>query len=46
MGDYLQAIDLFEQGKTPVPEITDHPRQTKLKYGFGILNAEQGFTDS
>lgn len=44
MGDYLQAIDLFEQGKTPVPEITDHPRQTKLKYGFGI-NAEQGFTD-
>ncbi len=44
MGDYHQAIDLFAQGKTPVPEITDHPRQTELKYGFGI-NAEQEFTD-
>lgn len=44
MGDYLQAIDLFEQGKTPIPEITYHPRQVKLKYGFGI-NAEQEFTD-
>ncbi len=43
MGDYNQAIDLFEEGKTPVPEITDHPRQTKLKYGFGV-NAEQEFT--
>lgn len=44
MGDYHQAIDLFLQGKTPVPEITAHPRQVKLKYGFGI-NAEQEFTE-
>jgi high affinity Mn2+ porin len=44
MGDYREAIDLFEQGKTPVPEITAHPRQVKLKYGFGI-NAEQQFTE-
>ena len=44
MGDYHQAIDLFAQGKTPVPEITDHPQQTELKYGFGV-NAEQEFTD-
>jgi carbohydrate-selective porin OprB len=44
MGDYHQAIDLFLQGKTKVPDITDHPRQTKLKYGFGV-NAEQEFTD-
>jgi high affinity Mn2+ porin len=44
MGDYHQAIDLFEAGKTPVPEITDHRMQNTLKYGFGI-NAEQEFTD-
>jgi high affinity Mn2+ porin len=44
MGDYHQAIDLFIHGKTKVPDITDHPRQTKLKYGFGV-NAEQEFTD-
>jgi len=44
MGNYHQAIDLFEEGKTPVPEITDHPMQVKLKYGFGI-NAENEFTD-
>ena len=44
MGDYRQAIELFEQGKTPVPEITDHPRRVKLKYGFGV-NSEQEFTE-
>ncbi len=44
MGDYHQAIDLFEAGKTPVPEITDHRMQNTLKYGFGI-NAEQEFTE-
>jgi len=44
MGDYHQAIDLFEQGRTPTPEIDDHHMQTTLKYGFGI-NAEQEFTD-
>jgi high affinity Mn2+ porin len=45
MGDYHQAIDLFEAGKTPVPDITDHRMQNTLKYGFGI-NAEQEFTDT
>jgi high affinity Mn2+ porin len=44
MGDYHQAIDLFEQGKTPTPEIDNHRMQTTLKYGFGF-NAEQEFTD-
>ncbi|MGH7779501.1 MAG: carbohydrate porin [Candidatus Binataceae bacterium] len=44
MGDYHQAIDLFRAGKTPTPEITDHPRQVSLKYGFGI-NAEQELGD-
>ena len=45
MGDYHQAIDFFLAGKTPQPEITDHPQQVSLKYGFG-LNAEQEFTES
>jgi len=44
MGDYHQAIDLFEQGKTPTPEIDDHRMQNTLKYGFGI-NAEQEFSE-
>jgi len=44
MGDYHQAIDLFEAGKTPTPEIDDHRMQTTLKYGFGV-NAEQEFTE-
>ena len=45
MGDYHQAVDLFLAGKTSPPEITDHPMQVSLKYGFG-LNAEQEFTES
>ncbi|HYK64156.1 MAG TPA: carbohydrate porin [Patescibacteria group bacterium] len=45
MGDYHQAIDLFESGKTSTPDITDHRMQNTLKYGFG-LNAEQEFTDT
>jgi len=41
MGDYRMAIQQFEAGQTPVPEITNHPLQTKIKYGFGA-NLEQG----
>jgi high affinity Mn2+ porin len=44
MGDYHQAIAQFLAGKTATPEITDHPRQVSLKYGFGI-NLEQDLTD-
>jgi len=44
MGDYHQAIGLFLRGKTPTPEITAHPQQVALKYGFAI-NAEQEFTE-
>ncbi|HMD38750.1 MAG TPA: carbohydrate porin [Candidatus Acidoferrum sp.] len=40
MGDYGQAIDNFLDGQTPKPEITDHPLQTTIKYGFGA-NFEQ-----
>ena len=43
MGDYHQAIDQFLAGKTPTPDITAHPQQVSLKYGFGI-NAEQELT--
>jgi high affinity Mn2+ porin len=40
MGSYRQAIDNFLAGLTPVPEITAHPLQTTIKYGFGV-NFEQ-----
>lgn len=40
MGDYQQAIDQYRAGQTAVPDITAHPRWTKIKYGFG-LNWEQ-----
>jgi hypothetical protein len=40
MGIYRQAIANFEEGLTPIPEITDHPWHITRKYGFGI-NLEQ-----
>jgi high affinity Mn2+ porin len=44
MGIYGQAVDDFLNGKTPIPEITNHPLWTTIKYGFGI-NFEQPFND-
>jgi high affinity Mn2+ porin len=44
MGDYQQAIDNFRAGLTPKPEITAHPLQTTIKYGFGA-NFEQPLND-
>jgi high affinity Mn2+ porin len=44
MGVYQQAINNFLAGLTPKPEITDHPLQTTIKYGFGI-NFEQPLND-
>jgi high affinity Mn2+ porin len=44
MGTYRQAIDNFLAGRTPVPDITAHPLQTTIKYGFG-LNFEQPLND-
>ena len=41
MGDYRVAIEQFEAGLTPVPDITHHPLQSTVKYGFGV-NLEQG----
>lgn len=43
MGIYQYAIDQYLAGKTPVPEIADHPLQVTTKYGFGV-NAEQSLT--
>jgi high affinity Mn2+ porin len=40
MGSYSEAIDNFRSGLTLVPEITAHPLQTTIKYGFGV-NFEQ-----
>jgi high affinity Mn2+ porin len=43
MGDYRFAVQQFEAGKTPVPDVTAHPLQETLKYGLGV-NFEQGLT--
>jgi len=45
MGDYRDAInEWLANPVTPVPEITNHPLQTTVKYGFGA-NFEQPLTD-
>ncbi len=44
MGSYRDAINAFLAGRTPLPDVTAHPRQTRLKYGFGA-NFEQPFSD-
>jgi len=45
MGDYMQQINEWQTNPTtPVPEITNHPLQTTVKYGFGV-NFEQPFND-
>jgi high affinity Mn2+ porin len=40
MGLYQPAINNFLAGKTPRPDITAHPLQNTVKYGFGV-NLEQ-----
>jgi carbohydrate-selective porin OprB len=44
IGSYRQAVENFQAGLTPVPEITAHPLQTTIKYGFGV-NIEQPLND-
>lgn len=45
MGDYNQQVnEWLANPTTPVPEITNHPFQTTVKYGFGV-NFEQPLTD-
>jgi len=43
MGNYREAIDDYLRLAGPVPDITAHPFQTRLKHGFGV-NAEQELT--
>lgn len=45
MGDYQQQVnEWLANPTTPVPEITAHPLQTTIKYGFGV-NFEQPVND-
>jgi hypothetical protein len=45
MGNYRQQTDEWLANPiTPAPEITAHPLQTTVKYGFGA-NVEQPITD-
>ena len=47
MGDYRDAVDACLQSADPatcVPDITKHPLQTTVKYGFGV-NFEQPLTE-
>jgi high affinity Mn2+ porin len=41
MGVYRDAIANYLAGKTPRPEITGHPLQTTIKYGFDINLTQQ-----
>lgn len=43
MGIYQVAIDQYLNGQVSKPDITNHPLQTTLKYGFGV-NLEQALT--
>jgi hypothetical protein len=43
MGIYRDAVANFEEGLTPIPDITVHPWHITRKYGFGI-NTEQSLT--
>src|SRR5260370_1106111 len=44
MGSYREAVKNFLAGITAKPEITAHPLQTTIKYGFGA-NFEQPLND-
>jgi high affinity Mn2+ porin len=43
MGIYRDAVEQYQQGEVPVPNITNHPWHVTLKYGFGA-NIEQQLT--
>lgn len=45
MGVYRHAVANFLVGRTSLPDITAHPPQITVKYGFG-MNFEQPITDS
>lgn len=41
MGVYRDAVNNYLAGKTVRPEITNHPPQTTVKYGFGVNIQQQ-----
>lgn len=43
MGSYRQAVERFQAGRDPQPDVTAHPRQARSKYGVG-MNFEQELT--
>jgi hypothetical protein len=43
MGIYRVAVNQYLEGEVSKPDITNHPLQTTLKYGFGV-NLEQALT--
>jgi high affinity Mn2+ porin len=43
MGSYREAVQAFLAGVDPVPDVTAHRRQGRIKYGFGF-NFEQELT--
>lgn len=45
MGSYREAISAFLAGRDPMPDITAHRQQGRVKYGFGA-NLEQNLTSS
>jgi high affinity Mn2+ porin len=45
MGVYRRAIQQFEDGLDPVPDVRNHPWETTRKFGFG-LNLEQTLSPS
>ena len=44
MGSYREAIQAFLAGIDPVPDVTKHRQQGRIKYGFGV-NFEQPVTN-
>ena len=41
MGDYRDAVNNYLAGKTALPDITAHPLQTTVKYGFDVNLQQQ-----
>lgn len=44
MGSYSEALQAFQKGQDPTPDVTAHRHEGTVKYGFG-LNLEQELTE-
>jgi len=45
MGNYREAINLYREGRTTIPDVIATRQQGRIKYGFGA-NFEQPITDT